>query len=394
MAFRITPKAHSAHRLGRWLRRLALAGAGALLALGLARLAFFTGPYLPPQPLPTTPLVDLHCHVAGLGAGGSGCFVSPALRDNWRFGFYLRAFGVTRAEVEREGDIVMADRLAATLAQSRHVRQAVILALDGVADARGELDTNQTEFFVPNEFVAAACRRHTNLLFGASVNPYRHDALARLDWAATNGAVLVKWLPSIQRIDPADPRLEPFYRRLAALGLPLLTHTGAEKSFTRSADEFADPERLALPLRLGVTVVAAHVATTGAHAGERDIDRLARMMATHTNLFADISSLTQLNKLGYLGEALRRPEFRSRLAYGSDFPLINMPLVSPWYFPLNLKFAELRRLSSPANAWDRDVELKQALGVPADVFARGADLLRRPRESAPPASVSPAAPAR
>lgn len=366
----------------RRLRRLGFyATAAALLAaagLLLARLIFFAGLHRPVEPLPVTPIVDLHCHVAGLGFGGSGCFVSPALRDNWRFDFYLRAFGVTRAEVEREGDALLPARLSATLAASRHVRQAVILALDGAVDAAGNLDTNRTEFYVPNEFVAAACREHTNLLFGASINPYRPDALARLDWAATNGAVLVKWLPSIQHIDPADPKLEPFYRRLAELRLPLLTHTGAEKSFTHSADEFADPLRLEQPLKLGVTVIAAHVATTGEHEGERDIDRLARMMIAHTNLLADISSLTQLNKLGYLGEALRRSEFQGRLVYGSDFPLINLPLVSPWYFLLNLRLGEMRRLAALPNPWDRDVELKQALGVPAEVFTRSGTLVLRP----------------
>lgn len=373
-----TSTASRRRRLLRRLRRLALPGAGLLTVLLLARLAFFAGPYRAPQPLPDGPLVDLHCHVAGLGAGGSGCFISPALRDNWRFGFYLRAFGVSREELERAGDALLPARLSARLARSRHVRQAVILALDGVVDAAGNLDTNRTEFFVPNEFIAAACRRHTNLLFGASINPYRTDALARLDWAATNGAVLVKWLPPIQEIDPADPRLEPFYRRLVAHGLPLLTHTGAENSFTRSADDFADPARLELPLRLGVTVIAAHAAGGGRTAGERNLDRLARLMTRHTNLFTDISALTQFNRLGRLGEVLRRPEFQDRLVYGSDFPLINLPMVSPWYFPLNLRLAEMTRLSRLPHPWDRDVALKQALGVPPDVFARPRQLLRRP----------------
>lgn len=348
------------------------------LALLLARTLFFQGPYRPVEPLPDSALIDTHCHVAGLGYGGSGCFVSPALRDNWRFDFYLRAFGVTREEIERDGDALLPARLSALLAGSRHVRHAVILALDGVVDAGGNLDTNRTEFHVPNEFVAAACRRHTNLLFGASVNPHRPDALARLDWAATNGAVLVKWLPSIQQIDPADPALEPFYRRLAAHRLPLLTHTGKEDSFTWSRDEFADPARLELPLRLGVTVIAAHVATPGEHEGERDLDRLARLMTRYTNLFTDISSLTQINKLGALDGALRRPEFSGRLVYATDFPLINMPLVSPWYFPLNLEFGEMREIAALTNPWDRDVALKQALGVPREVFERGATLVRIP----------------
>lgn len=363
------------HRGRRWLRRAGVVVGACCLALGLARWVWFQGPYLPVQPLPAEPLVDLHCHVAGLGFGGSGCFVSDALRKNWRLGFYLRSFGVTESALEREGDALMAERLSALLVESRYVSHAVVLAIDGVVDAQGGLDRASTEFYVPNEFVAQVCRRHTNLLFGASINPYRHDALARLDWVATNGAVLVKWLPPIQHIDPADERLVPFYRRLVEWGLPLLTHTGKEDSFTRSADEFSDPARLRLPLSLGVTVVAAHVATPGEHEGERDLNRLAQLMAAHTNLLADISSLTQVNKLGMLGEVLRRPEFRGRLVYATDFPLINMALVSPWYFPLNLTLGEMRRMGRMDNPWDRDVALKQALGVPTEVFAGSRRLL-------------------
>jgi predicted TIM-barrel fold metal-dependent hydrolase len=333
--------------------------------------------------LPERPLVDLHCHIAGLGHANSGCFVSPALRDNWRFSFYLRSFGVTRTELAESGDGLMVQRLSGLLAQSRHVDRAVILAIDGVVNDQGELDRERTEFYVPNEFVAEACRQHTNLLFGASINPHRSDALARLDWVANQGAVLVKWLPPIQRIDPGDARFEPFYRRMAALGMPLLTHTGKEGSFTQSAEEYGDPERLRLPLALGVTVIAAHVATPGEHEGERDLDRLARLMTQHTNLFADISSLTQLNKVGWLGEVLERREFRGRLLYATDFPLINMALVSPWYFPLNLELGEMRRISRLENPWDRDVELKHALGVPTEVFAEAARRLRSVEQPRP-----------
>ncbi len=361
------------------LRLVALVFAGLLSAVLLVRLVYFRGPYLPVEALPPEPLVDLHCHVAGIGAGGSGCFVSPALLNNWRFGFYLRSFGVRREEVEREGDALIGARLSALLAQSRHVSRAVILAIDGVVDARGELDRAATEYYVPNEFVADLCRRHTNLLFGASINPRRHDALARLNSAVTNGAVLLKWLPPIQQIDPGDDQWTPFYQKLAALGLPLLTHTGQEGSFTQSAEELSDPARLRLPLRLGVTVIAAHVATPGSHEGERDLERLASLMVEFPNLHADISSLTQLNKLGMLGEVLRRPEFRGRLLYATDFPLINMALVSPWYFPLNLKVREMARLGGINNPWDADVELKQALGVPADLFGAGNRLLEQRR---------------
>ncbi len=80
------------------------------------------------------------------------------------------------------------------------------------------------------------------------------------------------------------------------LNLPLLTHAGAERSFTHARDELADPVRLKLPLDLGVKVIVAHAASTGENEGEEDIDRLIAMLETYPNLFADISSMTQINK--------------------------------------------------------------------------------------------------
>ena len=360
------------HRLFSWLLGVATL---AVLALVGGCVLFHSGPYRPPKPLPRPPVIDLHVHTAGIGAGDSGCFISRELEQSWKFGIYLKAFGTTREELTAQGDALLLNRIAAQVAGSTNLTHAVVLAMDGAVNAAGELDRAGTEIHVPNEFVAHEVARHTNLLFGASVNPYRKDALARLEWCATNGAVLVKWIPSIMHIDPADERLIPFYERLKSHQLPLLTHAGQERSFTHADDRLADPERLRLPLRLGVTVIAAHIASTGENGGERDTDRLARVMAEFPNLYSEISSLTQANKLGYLKEALTRPEFDGRLCYGSDFPLINTALVSPWLFSLNLTREQMTRLADITNPWDRDVQMKQALGVPPEVFARTETLL-------------------
>lgn len=349
-----------------------LVGAGLI-----ARWIWFQGPYKPVEPLPVSPIWDLHCHTAGIGAGDSGCFVSPALRANPRFRIYLRAFGVTVEELETYGDSLLVDRLAALLADSEHVRGAVLLALDGRMTPEGALDRQQTEIHIPNEFVAREVGKHTNLLFGASIHPGRVDALDRLDWAAENGAVLVKWIPSIMGIDPSNEAYRPFYQRMIDHGLPLLTHTGQERSFTLADDTLADPMRLKLPLEMGVTVIAAHVASTGVNEGEKDMDRLARLMADYPKLFTEISSLTQANKLGYLRRALESKEFEGRLLYGSDFPLINTAIVSPWFFPLNLSREEMARVDAIENPWDRDVALKQALGVPREIFQKTWEIIEK-----------------
>jgi predicted TIM-barrel fold metal-dependent hydrolase len=285
----------------------------------------------------------------------------------------LHAFGISRREILEQGDGVVADRISESVTQSRYVRKVVLLALDGVMGADGRLDTNRTEVYVPNEFVADVCARHTNLLFGASVNPYRPDALARLEWAKAHGAVLVKWIPPIMEIDPDDPKLIPFYKKMVELNLPLLSHTGEEKSFSRADEDYGDPAKLRLPLSLGVTVIAAHVATSEKYQGERGPDRLARLMREFPNLYTDISALTQINKPGCLKEALTRPEFAGRLVYGTDFPLINTALVSPWY-SFHLSLHQKWMIWRTDNPWDRDVLTKHDLGVPTETFARPAKM--------------------
>ncbi len=325
--------------------------------------------------------VDIHAHAAGIGAGDSGVFIGRKMRESFRFPIYLRAFGVTREEVERGGDRVVIDRIAAHVASSRRVRKAVVLALDGVVGPDGNLDRAATEVYVPNDFVARETARHPQLCFGASVNPHRHDALERLERVRDAGAVLMKWIPNIMGIDPANEAIRPFYERLVALGLPLLTHAGQERSFASAVDFYGDPERLRLPLSMGVTVIAAHIGTTGESAGQNNFERILPLFDAYPNLYADISSLTQINKLGHLARALKVPGLPERLVYGTDWPLQFFPLVSPYYHLNHIGFAEARSAAALDNPWDRDVALKEALHVPQHVFARGAELL--PMERCP-----------
>ena len=329
------------------------------------------------EPIPKKDIIDIHCHTAGIGAGGSGCFLSPAMRRSWKYGIYLKSFGVSEEELLREGDGLITRRLSETLAQSRRVRAAVVLAMDAVIDANGEMDKARTEIYIPNEFVARETGRYPNLLFGASINPYRPDAMSRLTKLVADGAVLMKWLPSIQHIDPADERLIPFYRRLKELGLPLLIHTGTEHSFTGALNELADPERLRLPLGLGVTVIAAHAGGSGRYQGEKSQERFLRLATEYPNLHADLSALTQLNRIGHLPWLVRHPELHDRLWYGSDMPLLNTAIISAWGFIFRLPFAKIITINRIANPWDRDVALKEALGATPGILKTSARLMNR-----------------
>jgi len=321
-------------------------------------------------------VLDMHCHVAGIGAGGSGAFISDKLRRSWKYSIYLKAFGVTEAELQQQGDGLIVERISARLAASTQVGAAVLLALDGVIDAAGELDRQRTETYIPNDFLVREVAKYPNLHFGASVNPYRHDALQRLEQAKADGALLLKWLPAIQHIDPADERLIPFYRKLVELDLPLLTHAGDEHSFTGAAHHYGDPQKLRLPLDLGVTVIVAHAATSGSNEGEDNMQRLLLLMfADYPNLYTDISSLTQANKLGFLPKLLAAGIDPARLLYGTDFPLISTGLTSPWFSLLHVSPGKSLPLLKLDNPWDQDLHLKLAYGVEAEVFTNAHQLL-------------------
>jgi len=334
-------------------------------------------PVLDPDPLEGAHIIDWHVHVAGLGFGDSGNFINEEMRDNFRFEFFLSWMDETEEELEEYGDQILVKKLNDKIVRSKYVDQAVVLALDGVIDEKTKtLDRKATQVYVSNEFVASQTAKYPDLLFGASINPNREDSLELLDEVYRQGAVLIKWIPNIMYIDPSDEKYIPFYKRMAELNLPLLTHTGMEKSFANAKDHFADPRLLELPLRCGVTVIAAHIATTGESDGQDNFERILPMFDEFPNLYTDISSLTQFNKLGYLAKAVKHPGLTERMIYGSDWPLSSFPMVSPFYHINHIGIKNSWRVSRYKNKWDLDIKLKEAFGVPKTVFTRKLGILK------------------
>ena len=323
------------------------------------------------DPLEEAHIIDWHVHVAGLGYGDSGNFANEEMQNNYRFKFFLNWMNVSEEELEENGDQILIKKLNDKITQSKYIDQAIVLALDGVIDEKTKtLDKTHTQVYIPNEYVASQTAKYPDLLFGASINPNREDSLELLEEVNRQGAVLIKWIPNIMYIDPSDEKFIPFYKRMAELKILLLTHTGMEKSFASAKDHFADPRLLELPLKCGVTVIAAHIATTGESDGQDNFERILPMFDEYPNLYTDISSLTQLNKLGYLAKAIKHPGLTDRMIFGTDWPLQSFPLVSPWYHINHIGIKNAWRVSSYENKWDRDIKLKEAFGVPHAAFIR------------------------
>ena len=348
---------------------------GLVAVLLIARLVMFCGVIGSEAVEPPKGIIDMHCHTAGIGAGGSGAWISDALRNSWKFGMYLKIFGSNEKIVTEKGDAHLMGIIAKSIQESEYVDGAVILAMDAPYSKEGEVDREAGEVYVPNRFVGLAVKDFPELYFAASVHPNRKDALEELEWSKENGAVLVKWLPNIQNIDPSEKRYEDYYRKLVELDLPLLTHVGDEDSFSQTDNALGDPKLLRFALECGVKVIAAHVASSGERDGQTNVERLLVMMPEFPNLVADISTLTQSNRRKYLPVVLNDERLDGRLMYGTDYPLTNTPLVTPLQYPLNLKWGEMWRVFRTKNSWDRDVKLKAALGTKREVFEMSREFL-------------------
>ena len=322
---------------------------------------------LPPA-LRSTAL-DVHVHILGTGAGGTGCWMHADMQNSIQARAGLWNLDLRIAQPDLDARYV--DYLLRRMHGAGFLKQVVALAMDYTYTIRGERDTARTPFFTPNDYVARFAAAHPEFLFGASIHPYRPDALEELDRVAALGAVLVKWIPNVHGMDLADPRCRAFYRRLAAHKIALLVHIGDEQAMAIAGQEFGDPRRLVAPLEDGVTVIAAHVASLGSRDGRTNFEHLVEMFPRWPNLFADTSALTLFTRWRVLLRLAERTDLHARLVHGSDFPL---PPASTLFFgrvPLGRWWNAWKR----ENIFRRDFEIKQALGLPPEIYTRGYEVL-------------------
>ncbi|MCG3135140.1 MAG: hypothetical protein HMLKMBBP_02646 [Planctomycetes bacterium] len=279
--------------------------------------------------------VDHHCHLVGLGAGGTGCFVNARMLS-WsrpvhrlKFLVYRHAGGIRD---DAQADAQYLDRLVrlARAAGGRYLG----FAFDEHIDAAGRSVAEKTEFHVPDAYSIDVARRHPDLFVPvASVHPYRADAVERLERARAAGVRVVKWLPNAMGIDPADPRCIPFLDAAARLGITIVSHSGCEKAVHAEEDQkLGNPLRMRAALERGVRVVLAHCASLGddedldapGRPKVPSIDLFLRMMDEprwNGLLFGDLSAVAQSNRARALPKLLARSDLHDRFIDGSDYPL-------------------------------------------------------------------------
>ena len=248
----------------------------------------------------------------------------------------------------------------------------MLLAQDCRYDGRGKPDLENTSFYVPNDYLFSVTARFPDLFTPCvSINPVRRDAMDELERSIERGGRILKIHPPIQNVDPGDPRFRPFYRKCADKGVIVMVHTGTEHSAEIVGNQYSSPERLTLALEEGCTVVAAHSGMSAFFDRDDFFPQMLTLVRRFQNLYCDTAVLGDKFRWRDLPRLIDATEVLERTIYGSDTPFPSNALV----FWNRLRPEKLLALLSETNLFERDYRLKQAVGLPPEVFERGAKLL-------------------
>ncbi|MGQ2965712.1 amidohydrolase family protein [Methylophilus sp.] len=330
---------------------------------------------------------DSHVHLVGVGDASNQTWFNPDM-DSWSHpqlklqkAFYMNGTCADPANIDHSTVAKMTQLVAAMPAGVK----LMLFAFDWYRDGAGQVLKENSIFHVSNTYAAhIASQQPDRFEWVASIHPYRPDALDALDQAYAGGARAIKWLPSGMGIDPASGKCLPFYKKLAAMQLPIITHTGKESAVAGGEQTYGNPLRMRQALDQGVKVVLAHCASDGAdedldHGGRvvKSFDLFTRMMDTpdyQPLLHGDISATTLINHAWVLPTLIARQDWHARLVNGSDYPLpgimpltnINTLIANGWLASEHQSFLVSLKQTNPLLY---DFALKRLLSINGQTFS-------------------------
>ncbi len=121
-----------------------------------------------PKPDLTKP-IDMHVHIVGNGTGGTGCWLRVGGWHRPLAALMLRHIGLPASAMKGDLDRLYVERLL-ELVRGSSLGAAVILAQDDVHDEQGRVLAGVGSFYVPNDYVLALARKHSEFLPAVSIH--------------------------------------------------------------------------------------------------------------------------------------------------------------------------------------------------------------------------------
>lgn len=313
--------------------------------------------------------IDIHVHLAGMGGGPSGCFMSSKMQRSMTYFALKQALRIDTRD-PHAATLAFGKRIAEAVEGSTELDYACVFAMDGVYDGAGELLPAESHLYVPNSWVFEVCKQSEKLLPVISVNPMRKDAIAELHrWG--DDAVALKWLGPLQKFDASDPAHDRFHDAVKELGLPVIAHSGCEHTFPGMEQRLGDPRLYEGLAKRGIPIVFSHCGTGSfVFPGHDYSAEFEELLARYDNVYGDTSAFCSLVRRNQI-RRFAASRYIHKIFHGSDWPIPSTALV----FLPDLGFNRVFGLEKDRHPLDRDVRTKRAMGVPEEVFTGAWDLL-------------------
>ncbi|APJ02745.1 amidohydrolase family protein [Silvanigrella aquatica] len=317
-------------------------------------------------------LIDFHVHLAGSGCNQSGIVLGSRFQKRPTFYFLKKSQKITADQMINDIDLLWIKRISNLVKESGTISKAVTLCFDAVYDEKGKIQLDLIQLYVPNEWGAEAVSQFpSTLLHGASIHPYRQDALQELEKAAKRGAFLIKWLPSAMGIDPESNLCLPFFEALKHYKIPLLSHTDREYTFAEPRKDwlkFNHIQKLKKALELGVVVIAAHGGTPS------QMTEAHELAGKFENFFLDTSGLFNPSRVRSSLQLFKNAQeniLSHRLLFATDWPVPAFPL----FLIDKLGISSYKSISNIKNPFIKDLKIKELLGFTQEHFKKNQESL-------------------
>lgn len=273
--------------------------------------------------------IDIHTHL-----------LNPEVRFNRLYDrvaitFFARGLGVDPKALLAAPYVTYVRTFASLIRESANVDKACVFGVDARIDEQGREVHRDVTVCSDNAETLRVAREHPDCFIPFfSVNPRRKDALERVDRHVAEGFRGAKFLQNYWGLDAGDERLIPYYERLRDHGLPLIIHTGSEYSIQSTA-AYEAVRMVELPMKVGVTVIAAHMGLGRWQRGWRvwrnfsrdpatfgeDYYQLLEWLESWPNLYADISAILPPMRARALRHLSQHTQVHHKLLFGTDYPV-------------------------------------------------------------------------
>ncbi|MDD8015294.1 MAG: amidohydrolase family protein [Acidobacteriota bacterium] len=332
-------------------------------------------------------IIDVHVHFGAPYDSESGCYWSKEFEEGIAF-FAMRL--VTNSYFRKPDIQSIKDHMLAVIRGSTKIDKCVLLAMDQVYDENGDVhggnaSAKKTHLHVPNSYLAKLAGENSRILLGASVHPYRRDWENEPQYCLDHHAVLCKWIPSSQQIDPMHPKCRPFYGKLAEQKLPLLCHTGPEGAippFDKASQRLNSPSLLREALDTGVAVIAAHAALPllpppleSDQYYQELMELFREAESKNWSLYADLSAISLGPRNGYI-DRIKEAVAPQRLIYGSDYPIPMLDISQKPHLSLWHWLEHFFQTISVKNPLDKNYFLVKNMEFDESLFCNALKVLR------------------